>query len=254
MGKSYRKRGGGQKKHRDFDESFDGFFMGNDQYNFDDDDDNSGDFSFSSLPRRHSGRNPSSFWDMANEKGWSKIILEVMAVASKIFVALMESRYTTKGGADSAGNFDANSASLFESSVKDPYACLELPTGADADAVKKQYRKMALKYHPDRHANASEDEKKEAEVKMKEINWAHETIKKQWEDRDDSVAGGMASDRDVRRDEQQYSKDPFSHTKKKRSKEEVNFTFVSSSLCVLFLLQRTFPLQYYSRSLVLSCL
>ncbi|KAJ9155032.1 DnaJ domain-containing protein [Pleurostoma richardsiae] len=34
---------------------------------------------------------------------------------------------------------------------RDYYADLELPTTADADAVKKQFRKLALKYHPDRN-------------------------------------------------------------------------------------------------------
>ena len=34
---------------------------------------------------------------------------------------------------------------------------------------KKKYRTLALKYHPDRWANASDEEKKSAEEKFKEI-------------------------------------------------------------------------------------
>lgn len=43
-------------------------------------------------------------------------------------------------------------------------------------ACKKKYRALALKYHPDRWANASESEKKDAEDKFKEIAEAYEVL------------------------------------------------------------------------------
>lgn len=49
------------------------------------------------------------------------------------------------------------------------------PTATD-DEVKKAYRKMALKHHPDRVATLGEDVKKAAERKFQEINDAKERI------------------------------------------------------------------------------
>jgi curved DNA-binding protein len=49
---------------------------------------------------------------------------------------------------------------------------LGLATTATFDEVKKQFRKLALKYHPDKCKN-----KKVGEKKFKEIFEAYETIK-----------------------------------------------------------------------------
>ncbi|MBI4980762.1 molecular chaperone DnaJ [Candidatus Woesearchaeota archaeon] len=52
---------------------------------------------------------------------------------------------------------------------KDYYRILGVEKGAARDEVKKAYKKLAMKYHPDR---APEDKKKEYEEKFKEINEA----------------------------------------------------------------------------------
>lgn len=59
---------------------------------------------------------------------------------------------------------------------KDYYAILGVDKNATEDDIKKAYRKLAMKYHPDRWANASEEEKKEAEEKFKEIAEANEVL------------------------------------------------------------------------------
>jgi len=56
---------------------------------------------------------------------------------------------------------------------RDYYEILGVPKGASKDDVKKVYRSLALKYHPDR---VSADKKKEAEEKFKEISEAYAVL------------------------------------------------------------------------------
>lgn len=53
----------------------------------------------------------------------------------------------------------------------DFYATLEVPRSADADAIKKAYRSLALKFHPDRNQG-----NKSAEERFKQINRAYEVL------------------------------------------------------------------------------
>ena len=55
---------------------------------------------------------------------------------------------------------------------KDYYEVLGVSKTATDEELKKAYRKLAKKYHPD----ANPDNKKEAEMKFKEINEAYETL------------------------------------------------------------------------------
>ena len=60
--------------------------------------------------------------------------------------------------------------------AKDLYEVLGVAKTASEDEIKKSYRKLAMKYHPDRFASATEAEKKDAEEKFKEINHAYEVL------------------------------------------------------------------------------
>lgn len=57
-------------------------------------------------------------------------------------------------------------------SDKDLYKILEVERGANADDIKKSYRKLAMKYHPDQNKDNPA-----AEEKFKEINHAYDVLK-----------------------------------------------------------------------------
>ncbi|MCM1028651.1 MAG: molecular chaperone DnaJ [Pseudoflavonifractor sp.] len=59
---------------------------------------------------------------------------------------------------------------------RDYYEVLGVDKKASADEIKKAYRKLALKYHPDRYANKSDAEKKEAEEKFIEAASAYDVL------------------------------------------------------------------------------
>lgn len=65
---------------------------------------------------------------------------------------------------------------LKRSKRKDYYKILGIEKHASDDVIKKAYRKRALVHHPDRHANASEEEKREQEKKFKEIGEAYAVL------------------------------------------------------------------------------
>ena len=54
--------------------------------------------------------------------------------------------------------------------AKDYYDTLGVEKGASKDEIKKAYKKLAKKYHPDKYQDTTE--KKQAEEKFKEINEA----------------------------------------------------------------------------------
>ena len=57
-------------------------------------------------------------------------------------------------------------------SKADYYETLGVERGADEKALKSAYRKLAMKFHPDRNPDDAE-----AEAKFKEVNEAYETLK-----------------------------------------------------------------------------
>ncbi len=59
------------------------------------------------------------------------------------------------------------------------YTALEITSSATNEEVKKAYRRMAMKYHPDKVANAGEEIRQQATDKFRAINEAYEHIKQQ---------------------------------------------------------------------------
>lgn len=59
---------------------------------------------------------------------------------------------------------------------KDYYKTLGVARDADDDAIKKSYRKLAMKHHPDKVKSTSESERKRSEEKFKDAAEAYEVL------------------------------------------------------------------------------
>lgn len=68
---------------------------------------------------------------------------------------------------------------MFVKEQDSSYKILEISTNVSDDEVKKAYRKMALKYHPDKVVGLGEDVKRSAKEKFQKVAEAYENVKKQ---------------------------------------------------------------------------
>jgi len=68
---------------------------------------------------------------------------------------------------------------MFYNSRDNAYKILEIEKNATDDEVKKAYRRMAKKYHPDKVGHLGEAHKKGAEEKFRQVQRAYEMIQKE---------------------------------------------------------------------------
>ena len=68
---------------------------------------------------------------------------------------------------------------MFVPETDSSYKILEIEQTATDEEVKKAYRRMAMKYHPDKVSHLGEEFRKSAEDKFKKVNEAYEKIKKE---------------------------------------------------------------------------
>ncbi|CAG0967568.1 MAG: DnaJ domain-containing protein [Bacteroidetes bacterium] len=68
--------------------------------------------------------------------------------------------------------------SMFVQSSTSDYQILEITKDVNDEEVKKAYRKMAMKYHPDKVAHLGEEVQKAANEKFQKVQKAFENIKK----------------------------------------------------------------------------
>lgn len=68
---------------------------------------------------------------------------------------------------------------MFVRETGSDFKILEITPDATNDEIKKAYRKMAKKYHPDKVASLGEDVKKQAEEKFRQVQDAYESLKKE---------------------------------------------------------------------------
>lgn len=70
-------------------------------------------------------------------------------------------------------------ASMFVKSASAAYKVLEVDELATNEDVKRAYKKLAVRFHPDKVAHLGEDIRKDAERKFQKINEAYDQIKKE---------------------------------------------------------------------------
>jgi DnaJ like chaperone protein len=68
---------------------------------------------------------------------------------------------------------------MFVPETDSSYKILEIIPTATDENVKKAYRRMAMKYHPDKVSHLGEEFRKTADEKFKKVNEAYEKIKKE---------------------------------------------------------------------------
>jgi len=68
---------------------------------------------------------------------------------------------------------------MFIPETDSAYKILEIDPSASNEEVKKAYRKMAMKYHPDKVSHLGDDFRKTADEKFKKVNEAYEKIKRE---------------------------------------------------------------------------
>lgn len=92
-------------------------------------------------------------------------------VQSEIDILEVIGRYIGLSNEDTASIF-----AQFRPNNDSNYKILGIDPSATNEEVKKAYRKMAIKYHPDKVATLGEDVQKAAEEKFKAISQAYEAI------------------------------------------------------------------------------
>ena len=95
--------------------------------------------------------------------------IKAMFTANRYQGSSSQSGYS-RSGSDSSG-YRSNT-------LDNDYQILEVSPSATDDEVKRAYRTLAKKYHPDRVAHLGEDMRKAAEEKFSRLSQAYDTIRK----------------------------------------------------------------------------
>ena len=68
---------------------------------------------------------------------------------------------------------------MFYNSSDNAYKILEIDKTATRDEIKKAYRNMAKKYHPDKVIHLGKEHQKGAEEKFRQVQEAYEQLQKE---------------------------------------------------------------------------
>ncbi|MBP5341819.1 MAG: TerB family tellurite resistance protein [Bacteroidales bacterium] len=102
-----------------------------------------------------------------------RLIAQYLGISQGDYTSIFE-RHVGHRDSSYSGSRRSSGSQTYD---KDPYRVLGIDSSATDDEVKKAYRRMAMKYHPDRVAGMGEEMQRNAAEQMKEINQAYEIIK-----------------------------------------------------------------------------
>jgi len=78
--------------------------------------------------------------------------------------------------------YNRNSSTANTSHTTSPYDVLGIDPNSPQEKVANAYHKLANEFHPDKLSSLSDELRKVAEEKMKEINWAYNQLKRNYKD------------------------------------------------------------------------
>ncbi|KAF8636590.1 hypothetical protein AX17_003401 [Amanita inopinata Kibby_2008] len=107
------------------------------------------------------GIEPARVWDGAAPQA----ALVKMRVTCHIYYSIYLNSAMEQG--DPISHFFPDQASV------DLYAVLNIQENAKQEDIKKAYRRLALKYHPDKHATATDAAKADASLKFQQVGFAY---------------------------------------------------------------------------------
>ena len=102
-----------------------------------------------------------------------------LGINTRDYLSIKNRHHNAASYEESYSNFNgsANSGSASSYSDDGPYSVLGLTSSASDEEVKKAYRRLAMKYHPDRVESLGEEVRRKSEEQFRKINQAYETIK-----------------------------------------------------------------------------
>ena len=106
-----------------------------------------------------------------------RLIAQYLGISSSDYTSIYERHMGRSDYSYSGYSGNSGSSRRTTSYRKDPYKVLGIDSSATDEEVRKAYRKMAMKYHPDRVAGMGEEMQRNAAEQMKEINEAYDIIK-----------------------------------------------------------------------------
>lgn len=118
--------------------------------------------------------------------GWIDDII-ILIVLWKVFQAYKKRLYTARGepggtrqSSETFGEkeFSGSSSRPHENvETKDPYSILGVERSASQQEIKRAYRELANKYHPDKVCHLGDEFKELAEERFKEVQEAYQTLR-----------------------------------------------------------------------------